>query len=66
MSCRNYRGLVLIDPVDGDAPIPENVNMSVITPGQKVNFTLPTLQLVTGLDPVPGELKGSLEQWKNT
>jgi hypothetical protein len=27
----------------------------VITPGEKVNFTIPTLEIVTGLDPVPGK-----------
>lgn len=41
--------------MDGNNPIPENVTLTVITPGQKVNFTVPTLQIVTGLDPVIGE-----------
>lgn len=51
-NCLNYQGLILIDAVDGNNPIPENVTITVITPGQKVNFTVPTLQIVTGLDPV--------------
>ncbi|EFX74152.1 hypothetical protein DAPPUDRAFT_109234 [Daphnia pulex] len=53
-NCLNYQGLILIDAVDGNSPIPENITMFVITPGQKVNFTVPTLQIVTGLDPVIG------------
>jgi hypothetical protein len=51
----HYKGLILVDAVDGNNPIPENVTMYVITPGQKVNFTIPTLEIVTGLDPIIGE-----------
>lgn len=54
-NCLNYQGLILLDAVDGNNPIPENITMFVITPGQKVNFTVPTLQIVTGLDPVVGK-----------
>uniref|UniRef100_A0A0P6DNC3 Arylacetamide deacetylase n=1 Tax=Daphnia magna TaxID=35525 RepID=A0A0P6DNC3_9CRUS len=53
-NCLHYQGLILLDAVDGNNPIPENITMYVITPGQKVNFTIPTLQIVTGLDPVVG------------
>lgn len=53
-NCLHYQGLILLDAVDGNNPIPENITMYVITPGQKVNFTIPTLQVVTGLDPVIG------------
>ncbi|XP_057366130.1 uncharacterized protein LOC130686987 [Daphnia carinata] len=53
-NCMNYQGLILIDAVDGNSPIPENVTLTVIAPGQKVNFTVPTLQIVTGLDHVIG------------
>lgn len=55
-NCLHYQGLILLDAVDGNNPIPENITMYVITPGQKVNFTIPTLQIVTGLDPVVGRL----------
>ena len=58
--------MILIDPVDGNSPIPENVTMSVITPGEKVNFTVPALQLVTGFDPVPGLLNCSPTELKNS
>nr|CAH0100765.1 unnamed protein product [Daphnia galeata] len=52
--CLHYQGLILVDAVDGNSPFPENVTKYVITPGEKVNFTIPTLEIVTGLDPVPG------------
>lgn len=54
--CLHYRGLILLNAVDGNSPYPENITLYVITPGQKVNFTVPTLQIVTGYDPVPGRI----------
>lgn len=44
---------MLLDPVDGADPmgmIPEYC----ITPGEPLNFALPTLHLAAGFDPVPG------------
>jgi chlorophyllase len=51
--CLNFRGQVLLSPVDGADPF-GYIPIAVITPGEKVNFTIPTLQMVVGLDPVPG------------
>ena len=42
-----------MSPVDGADPFGILDNF-VITPGEKVNFTIPTLQIVTGFDPIPG------------
>ena len=46
--------MVLMSPVDGADPF-GILQHFVITPGEKVNFTIPTLQIVTGLDPSPGK-----------
>ncbi|XP_027215328.2 uncharacterized protein [Penaeus vannamei] len=51
--CGAFKALVLLDPVDGADPmgmIPEYC----ITPGEPLNFALPTLHLAAGFDPVPG------------
>lgn len=45
-----------MSPVDGADPY-GILPLYVITPGEKVNFTIPTLQLVTGFDPIPGIYK---------
>ncbi len=45
-------GQILLSPVDGADPIGLNPVVA-ITPGEKVNYTIPTLQIVTGFDPVP-------------
>ena len=37
--------------MDGADPLGINP-VFVITPGEKVNFTVPTMQIVTGLDPI--------------
>lgn len=52
--CGAFKALVLLDPVDGADPmgiIPEYC----ITPGELLNFALPTLHLAAGFDPVPGK-----------
>lgn len=49
--CLNFKGQLLYDPVDGADPLGINP-VFVITPGEKVNFTVPTMQIVTGLDPI--------------
>ena len=51
--CLNFRGQILLSPVDGADPL-GYIPIAVITPGEKVNYTIPTLQMVVGLDPVPG------------
>ncbi|XP_037069016.1 chlorophyllase-2-like [Pollicipes pollicipes] len=45
----NVKGLALMSPVDGVDPF-GFIKEYCITPGQKVNFTLPTLVLTAGLD----------------
>ena len=37
--------------MDGSYPFDETASYA-ITPGQKVNYTVPTVQLVTGFDPI--------------
>ena len=51
--CRNFRSLVMISPVDGMDPF-GIIQRFVIQPGEKVPFTIPSLTIATGLDPVPG------------
>lgn len=55
--CLNFRGLVLLSPVDGGDPYGE-LPYFVITPGQKVNFSIPTMQLVAGLDHLVSPVTG--------
>ena len=52
-NCRNFKGLMLLNPVDGADPF-GILPITVITPGEPVNFTIPTLQVVVGLDNVVG------------
>jgi len=51
----NFIGQILLSPVDGADPYGIRP-IFVITPGEKVNYTIPTLQIVTGLDPVPSSI----------
>lgn len=53
--CGNFKGLVLMSPVDGVDPF-GITNEFCITPGELVNFDIPTLILPTGLDAVSGKL----------
>jgi len=55
--CLNFKGQILYDPVDGADPLGIRP-IFVITPGEKVNFTVPTMQIVTGLDPIPSNATG--------
>lgn len=51
--CGNFKGMQLSSPVDGADPlglIPEYC----ITPGETLNFNIPTLHIAAGYDPVPG------------
>eukprot|EP01098_Paradermamoeba_levis_P013148 TRINITY_DN591_c0_g1_i1.p1 TRINITY_DN591_c0_g1~~TRINITY_DN591_c0_g1_i1.p1 ORF type:complete len:353 (+),score=126.86 TRINITY_DN591_c0_g1_i1:38-1060(+) len=52
-NCGIAKGLALLNPVDGDDPW-GIIKSFVITPGQMLNFTTPTLILGTGLGPIPG------------
>lgn len=55
--CLNFKGQLLYDPVDGADPLGIN-QVFVITPGEKVNFTVPTMQIVCGLDPIASNVTG--------
>jgi len=57
--CENIRGQILFSPVDGVDPF-GLIHEFAITPGQYVNYALPTLVIATGLDGVPGHLAGDL------
>jgi len=50
---QDVKGLALISPVDGVDPF-GIIKDYCITPGQKVNFTVPTVVLTAGLDPIQG------------
>jgi len=49
--CSLIQGMALVDPVDGADPWGW-INDYVITPGQLLNFSVPTLILGTGLGPI--------------
>ncbi|CAK0798619.1 unnamed protein product, partial [Prorocentrum cordatum] len=49
--CGLAKAWVMIDPVDGFDPYRIVKSEDLITPGQKLNFTLPSLLLDNGLDP---------------
>ena len=49
--CGRAKGLILMDPVDGYDPYGIVTNQNLITPGRKLNFTIPTLLTRSGLDP---------------
>ena len=57
--CDMFKGQILFSPVDGVDPF-GLIDDFTITPGQCVNYALPTLVLMAGLDGVPGGLAGSL------
>merc|ERR1712166_1471188 len=49
--CMYAKAFVMIDPVDGLDPYGIVKSEDLITPGTKVNFTIPSLILDNGLDP---------------
>jgi len=51
-SCGYAKAFVMIDPVDGVDPFGIIHTEDLITPGKKVNFSIPTLLLDNGLDPL--------------
>ena len=55
-------GQVLLSPVDGSYPFDDTASY-VITPGEKVSYTIPTVQIVNGFDPIPSR-KCELNQIK--
>ena len=57
--CDMFKGQILFSPVDGVDPF-GLIDDFTITPGQYVNYALPTLVLMAGLDGVPGGLAGGL------
>jgi len=57
--CDMFKGQILFSPVDGVDPF-GLIDDFAITPGQYVNYALPTLVLMAGLDGLPGGLAGSL------
>jgi hypothetical protein len=50
-SCMYAKAFVMIDPVDGFDPFGAVHTEDLITPGKKVNFSVPALILDNGLDP---------------
>ncbi|CAG7832824.1 unnamed protein product [Allacma fusca] len=55
LSCANFSAQILLSPVDGADPfglIPEYC----ITPGEKLNYVMPTLTIQAGLDPKKGSI----------
>mmetsp|Transcript_1887 Transcript_1887/g.4251 ORF Transcript_1887/g.4251 Transcript_1887/m.4251 type:complete len:318 (-) Transcript_1887:28-981(-) len=71
--CSLAKGFIMIDPVDGVDPFGIIHTEDLITPGRKLNFTIPALQLDNALDPVkakplfpacaPAKLSG--DRWYN-
>ncbi|XP_068212261.1 uncharacterized protein [Palaemon carinicauda] len=54
-TCGNFKGLILMSPVDGADPF-GFVDDFCITPGEQLNFITPTLHLYTGYDAKKGLL----------
>ena len=48
------RGLVLMSPVDGEDPY-GLIDNYCVTPGEELDYEIPTLVLPAGLDDVPGK-----------
>ena len=59
LGCHNVKGISMLSPVDGVDPY-GFVQEYCITPGEKLNFEVPTLIMTSGLDGIPGNetLKG--------
>ncbi|CAG0897200.1 unnamed protein product [Darwinula stevensoni] len=49
--CANFKSLVMISPVDGKDPF-GIIQQFIITPNEKVPFSIPSLTLAAGLDPL--------------
>ena len=54
MGCHNVKGMSMLSPVDGVDPY-GIVQEYCITPGEKLNFEVPTLVMTSGLDGIPGK-----------
>jgi hypothetical protein len=54
-TCGNFIAEILLSPVDGADPF-GLIDEFTITPGQKLNFVLPTLTVQAGLDPKRGAI----------
>ncbi|CAL8118054.1 unnamed protein product [Orchesella dallaii] len=54
--CRNFVANVHLSPVDGFDPFGIIPGDFAITPGENVNFNIPTLVVKAGLDPIPGTI----------
>ena len=57
--CDLVKGQILFSPVDGVDPFGLIHNFA-ITPGQLLNYKIPSLLIMTGLDSVPGTITGGL------
>ena len=57
--CDLVKGQILFSPVDGVDPFGLIHNFA-ITPGQLLNYKIPSLLIMTGLDSVPGTIAGGL------
>jgi len=53
-NCRNFVANIMLSPVDGADPF-GIIDEYCITPGEFLNFNMPTLVIQAGLDPVPGK-----------
>merc|ERR1712241_400700 len=53
LGCHNVKGISMLSPVDGVDPY-GFVQEYCITPGEKLNFEVPTLIMTSGLDGIPG------------
>ncbi|CAL8118056.1 unnamed protein product [Orchesella dallaii] len=54
--CRNFVASIHLSPVDGVDPFGIIPGDFCITPGEYVNFNIPTLVVKAGLDPIPGTI----------
>jgi len=52
--CRDFLAAVHLSPVDGTDPFGIIQTEFCITPGQLLNYDLPSLIVMAGLDPIPG------------
>jgi hypothetical protein len=52
--CRNFLANIHLSPVDGTDPFGVIDGDFAITPGQLLNYEIPSLVVKAGLDPIPG------------
>lgn len=59
----NFKGQILLNPVDGGYDFSSMTPYFVITPGEKVNFTVPTLEISAGYDTIPSSKQGIIRNY---